>query len=58
MEGLLSQGPPKKHWLAYCARHFDTVEIKNTFYHLRQAQGQTFDMWREQAPSNFCYAQV
>jgi uncharacterized protein YecE (DUF72 family) len=44
---------PKKSWFAYYARHFDTVEINNTFYHLPQTQ--SFDMWREQAPPNFCY---
>jgi uncharacterized protein YecE (DUF72 family) len=45
---------PKKQWFAYYARHFDTVEINNTFYHLPQAQ--SFDVWREQAPPGFCYA--
>jgi uncharacterized protein YecE (DUF72 family) len=30
------------------------VEINNTFYHLPQAQ--SFDVWREQTPPNFCYA--
>ena len=45
---------PKKSWFAYYARHFDTVEINNTFYHLPQAQ--SFDAWREQASPNFCYA--
>ena len=45
---------PTKSWFAYYARHFDTVEINNTFYHLPQAQ--SFDAWREQASPNFCYA--
>jgi uncharacterized protein YecE (DUF72 family) len=45
---------PKKHWFAYYACHFDTVEINNTFYHLPQAP--RFDDWRGQAPPNFCYA--
>jgi uncharacterized protein YecE (DUF72 family) len=45
---------PKKHWFAYYARHFDTVEINNTFYHLPPAS--RFAMWREQAPPHFCYA--
>jgi uncharacterized protein YecE (DUF72 family) len=45
---------PKQHWFAYYARHFDTVEINNTFYHLPQAQ--SFERWREQAPPHFCYA--
>ena len=45
---------PKKGWFAYYARHFDTVEINNTFYHLPQAQ--SCDVWREQAPPGFRYA--
>ena len=30
------------------------IEINNTFYRLPQAQ--TFDVWRAQAPQDFCYA--
>src|SRR5262249_53531388 len=45
---------PKRRWFTYYACHFDAVEINNTFYHLPQAQ--SFDVWREQAPPNFCYA--
>jgi len=45
---------PKQRWFAYYASHFDTVEINNTFYRLPQAQ--TYDVWREQAPQDFCYA--
>jgi uncharacterized protein YecE (DUF72 family) len=45
---------PKPRWFAYYTSHFDTVEINHTFYRLPQAQ--TFDVWREQAPKNFCYA--
>jgi uncharacterized protein YecE (DUF72 family) len=45
---------PKKHWFAYYATHFDTVEINNTFYRL--PQDKTFEAWREQAPPGFCYA--
>jgi len=45
---------PKKDWFAYYACHFDTVEINNTFYRLPPAQ--RFDVWREQAPQDFCYA--
>ena len=36
------------------ARHFDTVEINNSFYRLPTAT--TFDNWRESSPRNFCYA--
>lgn len=45
---------PKKRWFHFYARHFDTVEINNTFYHLPEAS--TFDDWREAAPRGFCYA--
>jgi uncharacterized protein YecE (DUF72 family) len=58
-----------KHWLGgvfypegmrasemfqFYARHFDTVEINNSFYRLPTAT--TFDNWRDSSPSNFCYA--
>ncbi len=45
---------PKDRWLEHYARHFDTVEVNNTFYRLPQAG--TFDSWRERAPEGFCYA--
>jgi uncharacterized protein YecE (DUF72 family) len=38
----------------FYARHFDTVEINNSFYRLPTAT--TFDNWRESSPSEFCYA--
>jgi uncharacterized protein YecE (DUF72 family) len=38
----------------FYARHFDTVEINNSFYRLPAAT--TFDMWRESSPRQFCYA--
>jgi uncharacterized protein YecE (DUF72 family) len=44
---------PKNEWFPFFARHFDTVEINNTFYHLPQAS--TFDSWRDRAPPGFCY---
>jgi uncharacterized protein YecE (DUF72 family) len=58
-----------KHWLGgvfypertsgaqmfeFYARHFDTVEINNSFYRLPAAE--TFDAWREASPRGFCYA--
>jgi uncharacterized protein YecE (DUF72 family) len=57
-----------KHWLGvfypagtkgaqmfeFYARHFDTVEINNSFYRLPAAK--TFDNWRESAPPGFCFA--
>jgi uncharacterized protein YecE (DUF72 family) len=38
----------------FYSRHFDTVEINNTFYRLPAAN--TFDNWRDSSPRNFCYA--
>lgn len=38
----------------FYARHFNTVEINNSFYRLPTAK--TFDAWRESAPRNFVYA--
>lgn len=57
-----------KHWLGvfypagtrpfemfeFYSRHFDTVEINNSFYRLPTET--TFDNWRESSPRNFCYA--
>ena len=58
-----------KHWLngvfypagttgramfEFYARHFNTVEINNSFYRLPTAT--TFDNWRESAPRGFQYA--
>ncbi len=45
---------PKNQWFAYYVKHFDTVEINNTFYHLPSEA--TFDSWHDQAPPGFCYA--
>jgi uncharacterized protein YecE (DUF72 family) len=44
---------PKRQWFGHYARHFDTVEINNTFYHLPAVS--TFESWRESAPEDFCY---
>jgi len=45
---------PSSHWFAYYARHFDCVEINNTFYRLPRAP--VFDRWRKAAPRGFRYA--
>lgn len=45
---------PKRDWFQHYAVTFDTVEINNTFYGLPTEA--TFDRWREQAPTGFCYA--
>jgi len=44
---------PKSKWFEYYSKHFDTVEINNTFYHLPKEQ--TFANWRKQAPKNFLF---
>ena len=38
----------------FYSRHFNTVEINNSFYRLPTAT--TFDTWRESSPRNFVYA--
>jgi uncharacterized protein YecE (DUF72 family) len=43
-----------KEMFSFYARHFDTVEINNTFYRLPAAA--TFDAWRENSPDNFYFA--
>ncbi len=45
---------PKSKWFEYYARHFDTVEINNTFYHLPKEQ--SVQRWHELAPKGFLYA--
>ncbi len=45
---------PQSRWFSYYCRKFDTVEINNTFY--QQPGSDTFDTWRQQAPSGFLYA--
>ena len=58
-----------KHWLddvfypsgtkpaqmfEFYAKHFNTVEINNSFYHLPSAK--TFDNWRDSSPRGFLFA--
>lgn len=45
---------PIKAWFEHYRRHFDTVEINNTFYRLPTLA--TFDCWRRQAGEGFLYA--
>jgi len=45
---------PQREWFAHYARHFDTVEINNTFYRLPESG--TFAAWRRHAPRGFVYA--
>jgi uncharacterized protein YecE (DUF72 family) len=44
---------PKSKWFEHYARHFDTVEINNTFYQLPKEQ--TFKNWHKQAPDRFLF---
>jgi uncharacterized protein YecE (DUF72 family) len=47
-------GTRASEMLQFYARHFDTVEINNSFYQLPTAS--TFDKWRDSSPARFCYA--
>ena len=44
---------PKNKWFGHYVKHFDTVEINNTFYNMPKAE--TFDDWKDAAPKGFCY---
>jgi uncharacterized protein YecE (DUF72 family) len=48
------RGLPKREWLTFYSRHFTTVEINNSFYHLPGEK--SWDAWREAAPPGFSYA--
>jgi uncharacterized protein YecE (DUF72 family) len=43
-----------KEMLGYYSKHFDTVEINNSFYHLPAPS--TFESWRENSPKTFVFA--
>jgi uncharacterized protein YecE (DUF72 family) len=45
---------PAAKMLDYYARHFDTVELNNTFYRLPPETA--VENWRESTPSRFCFA--
>jgi len=44
---------PKTKWFQYYAKHFDSVEVNNTFYQLPKQQ--SVKKWYVQAPKNFIY---
>jgi len=44
---------PRSKWFEYYAKHFDTVEVNNTFYQLPKEI--TFENWRKRAPKNFLF---
>jgi uncharacterized protein YecE (DUF72 family) len=45
---------PASEMLQFYTRHFDTVELNNTFYRLPPETG--LDTWRESVPKGFCFA--
>ncbi len=45
---------PQSEWLAYYVRHFDTVEVNNSFYRLPD-EG-VFARWRARTPARFVFA--
>jgi uncharacterized protein YecE (DUF72 family) len=45
---------PTNQMLEFYARHFDTVELNNSFYHLPLPL--SFDKWRDSTPRNFVFA--
>lgn len=44
---------PKRRWFEHYSRHFDTVEVNNTFYRLPKTT--TVESWRAKAPAGFVY---
>ena len=45
---------PSRQWLAFYARHFDTVELNNPFYRLPAKAA--FRGWQESVPGDFVFA--
>jgi len=45
---------PSEEFLSYYARHFETVEVNNTFYHLPSPQ--TLTSWHDETPKDFLFA--
>src|SRR5262249_28747179 len=45
---------PASKMLEFYTRHFDTVELNNTFYRLPTEKG--LETWRESTPKGFCFA--
>ena len=45
---------PQSKWLDFYSKHFDTVEINNSFYRLPEKE--TFRAWHDQAPPGFVFA--
>lgn len=53
-ERFYPAGLSAAHWLPYYARHFDTVEVNNTFY--GTPTGETVAQWRDSVPAGFLFA--
>ena len=45
---------PKVEWLEFYSRHFNTVEINNSFYHLPSEKA--FNQWKNLVQARFVYA--
>ncbi|MDT7044079.1 DUF72 domain-containing protein [Candidatus Nitronereus thalassa] len=45
---------PTSEFISYYSRHFHTVEINNTFYHLPSVE--TFEAWGKGTPKHFLFA--
>jgi uncharacterized protein YecE (DUF72 family) len=50
----LYEGKPARLWLEHYARHFDTVEVNNTFYRLPPKS--SVARWVEEAPPDFLFS--
>lgn len=48
------QNLPNREWISYYAKHFDSVEINTTFYHLPRPQ--QIVNWEEMVPKRFTFA--
>jgi uncharacterized protein YecE (DUF72 family) len=48
------EGRPARLWLEHYARHFDTVEVNNTFYRLPRREAVA--NWERTAPAGFAFA--
>lgn len=53
-ERFYPAGLPERDWLAFYARHFDSVEINRSFYRLPKPEN--FAAWREGTPPGFLFA--
>lgn len=48
------QGLAPNRWFDFYAKHFNTLEINNTFY--RFPEQRLFDNWYQKAPAGFCFS--